>query len=91
MRLTDISIRALTAPEQGAKIYADDTMPGFGVRVSQGGSKAFTLTMGESRERITIGRYPVISLAEARARPSGSWLSAPWASIAPSGSCSRRP
>ena len=72
MHLTDIAVRALAAPERGAKIYADDAMPGFGVRVSQGGSRAFTLTMGEGREQITIGRYPVISLADARAE--AKWL-----------------
>jgi integrase len=66
MRLTDIAIRALPAPEKGARIYFDDTLSGFGVRVSQGGAKAFTLTFGSGRERVTIGRYPIISLADAR-------------------------
>lgn len=67
MRLTDIAIRALPAPEKGARIYVDDSLSGFGVRVSQGGAKAFTLTFGSGRERVTIGRYPIISLADARA------------------------
>lgn len=67
MRLTDIVVRSLPPPETGAKIYADDQLDGFGVRVSQGGTKSFVLTFGHSRERITIGRYPVISLADARA------------------------
>ena len=34
--------------------------------MSQGGTKAFVLVYGPRRERITIGRYPVISLSEAR-------------------------
>ena len=67
MRLTDIVLRGLPQPERGAKVYADDQLDGFGIRVSQGGTKAFVLTHGRTRERITIGRYPIISLADARA------------------------
>ena len=66
MRLTDISVSALRAPERGQKTYRDDTLPGFGVRVSQGGSKAFVLMHGTDRRRTTIGRYPTITLHEAR-------------------------
>lgn len=66
MRLTDITVRELKAPERGQKFYADDTLAGFGLRVSQGGTKSFVLVHGPRRERVTIGRYPVISLAEAR-------------------------
>ena len=35
--------------------------------MSQGGTKTFVLVHGAQRNRITIGRYPVISLSEARA------------------------
>lgn len=49
-------------------LCADDSLPGFGVRVSQGGTKTFTLLYGTPRQRITIGRYPVISLSDARQR-----------------------
>jgi integrase len=66
MRLTDISVKALTAPAQGQKTYRDDTLTGFGVRVSQGGSKTFVLVHGADRRFTTIGRYPVISLQDAR-------------------------
>lgn len=66
MRLTDITIQKLLPPDRGQKLHPDDTLPGFGVRVSQGGSKSFVLTVGPDRQRITIGRYPVISLAQAR-------------------------
>jgi hypothetical protein len=64
MKLTDISVRALRPPERGQKLYIDDTLAGFGVRVSQGGSKTFVLVHGDDRRRLTIGRYPVISLSE---------------------------
>ncbi len=67
MRITDIAIRALPPPSTGAKIHHDDSLSGFGVRVTSTGVKAFVLTFGVSRERITIGRYPIISLQEARA------------------------
>lgn len=67
LRLTDIVVRSLPPPERGAKVYPDDQIDGFGVRVSQGGTKAFVLTHGRSRERITLGRYPIVSLADARA------------------------
>lgn len=68
MRLTDISVRNLAAPDRGQKTYLDDSLTGFGVRVSQGGAKSFVLVYGPSRERTTIGRYPAISLQEARAK-----------------------
>ncbi len=67
MRLTDISIRALKSPEKGAVIFPDDSIPGFGVRVSEGGTKSFVLTHGPRRQRETIGRVGVISLSDARA------------------------
>lgn len=64
--LTDINVRSLKAPDKGQKFYADAATPGFGVRVSQGGTKTFVLMYGEPRRRLTIGRFPTISLAEAR-------------------------
>src|SRR4051794_33001499 len=39
--------------------------PGSG-SVSHPKAKAFILTIGRERERVTIGRYPIISLADAR-------------------------
>jgi len=66
MKLTDIVIRNLEAPPTGAKVYHDDALTGFGVRVTSKGFKAFVLTHGANRERVTIGRYPIIGLADAR-------------------------
>lgn len=68
MHFTDRTIAAIAPPAAGQKLYADDAIPGFGVRVSQGGSKTFVLTVGSERRRITIGRYPIVSLAQARNR-----------------------
>jgi integrase len=67
MRLTDISVRALSVPAKGQKTYFDDALPAFGCRVSQGGTRAFVLQHGADRQLITLGRYPVVSLADARA------------------------
>jgi hypothetical protein len=66
MQLTDLSVRHLKT-EAKQRSYFDDTVQGFGVRVSPGGTKTFVLVYGPARERITIGRYGVISLADARA------------------------
>jgi len=66
MRLTDMSIRSLKAPQTGVVVYSDDTLTGFGVRVSQAGTKAFVLTHGVRRQRETIGRVGIIGHAEAR-------------------------
>jgi hypothetical protein len=66
MHITDLSIRALKAPEKGAVIYYDDTVPGFGIRVSQAGTKSFVLTHGARRHRETIGRVGIVGLQDAR-------------------------
>jgi len=68
MKLTDLGIKALKAPETGAIIYGDDALTGFWVRVSLGGPKAFVVTPGKLRRAETIGRVGVISLADARRR-----------------------
>jgi integrase len=63
--LTDITLRALKAPEKGQIDYWDKTLIGFGVRISKE-AKTFTLRYGTPRQRVTIGRFPIISLADAR-------------------------
>jgi len=67
--LTDISLRKLKPPPAGQITYWDDTpsLVGFGVRVSQGGARTFIVLLG-SGKRYTIGRYPIISLQDARGR-----------------------
>jgi integrase len=65
-KLTDLSIRALAAPEKGHLVAWDEGIPGFGVRVSQGGTKSFFVLYGRERARHQIGRFGVISLADAR-------------------------
>jgi len=67
MRLTDLTIRGLPVPAAGYTIHIDEGFRGFGVRVTHAGVKSFVLTYGIDRKRVTIGRYPDVSLAAARA------------------------
>lgn len=53
-------------PLKGQVTYWDESITGFGVRVSQGGTKSFVIVHGANRQRETLGRYPTISLKEAR-------------------------
>jgi len=66
--LTDITIKNLKPPESGQLTYTDDDLPGFGVRISQGGVKSFVVVHGRSRTRTTLGRHPIVSLQQARKR-----------------------
>lgn len=61
MTLTDLAIRKLPIPERGQKTYWEK---GFGVRVSQGGSKTFVVKIDGRLH--TLGRYPSVSLKIAR-------------------------
>jgi len=68
LHLTDVSVRSLAAPAKGQKDYFCNSLPGFGVRVSHGGTRSFFLFTGkeDNRHRQTIGRFGIISLAQAR-------------------------
>lgn len=68
IKLSDPTIRALRTPDTGQITYWDEALSGFGVRLASGGSKSFIVMQGEQRRRVTIGRYPVLSLADARAK-----------------------
>jgi integrase len=65
--LTDVVVRNLKPPESGQVMHWDAAIPGFGIRVSQGGTKTFYLVHGRERRRTSIGKYPTISLSDARA------------------------
>ena len=66
MSLTDLQIKKLKAPTESQKISFDGTQRGFGIRVSKGGAKTFVLVHGKGRKIHSLGRYPNISLADAR-------------------------
>src|ERR1700690_2769835 len=61
--ISDPTVRSLTTPEKQT-YYWDLKFPAFGVRISPGGTKTFVLNQNKTRR--TIGRYPDISLSEAR-------------------------
>jgi integrase len=63
-RLDDTLLRSLKPPEKGQTVIWDTNLAAFGCRVSQGGSKTFIIN--HKKTFLTIGRYPIISLSEAR-------------------------
>jgi integrase len=70
LNFTARSIEALKPHPRAQVDYRDDSLPGFGVRVSPGGRKAWTVvyrSQGRLR-RLTLGVLPHVSLADARAR-----------------------
>jgi integrase len=68
--LTDALIRGLKPPSTGRTELTDVACRGLAVRVSPAGAKTFRFTFrARGRiERLTIGRYPDVSLRIARAR-----------------------
>lgn len=64
--LTDIAVKSLRPPEKGQLVYWDTTpgVSGFGCRISQGGARTFILKRDNRRQ--TLGRYPTVSLQQAR-------------------------
>lgn len=67
--LTELAIRKLKAREDRIEIW-DDKLSGFGMRVSPAGTKSFVLMyyLAGRKRRLTLGRYPMLSLSEARRR-----------------------
>jgi Arm DNA-binding domain len=60
---SDAGLRGLPLTEKGQKTYWDPSLQCFGIRVSRG-SKTFVL---KHRKRwITLGRFPLLSLSQAR-------------------------
>lgn len=67
-KFTKTAIAALKAPETGYALHWDDTLPGFGLRITASNVRSFILQRrikGRDR-RITIGRYPGVSPEIAR-------------------------
>jgi integrase len=62
--LSDAGLRSVKPPEKGTIDFWDAHFPAFGVRVSQGGTKTFVLNIGKTRR--ALGRFGILSLAEAR-------------------------
>lgn len=64
-KLTDLMLQRLPYPEKGQAKYWDETVPGFGVRVTQR-SKSYFIVYGKRRLTKTLGKYPAMSLKNAR-------------------------
>ncbi len=70
VKLTDRTVQALRPDPRRQVDYFDVRWPGFGVRVSPAGRKSWIILYrfhGRVR-RVTIGPYPYVSLADARAK-----------------------
>jgi len=67
---TKATLDALPLPAEGKRLVCHDTKTtGLQLRVSAGGVKTFSLyrrTKGGSPERVTLGRYPEMSIEQAR-------------------------
>ena len=67
LRLTDLAVKKLPLTDGGQTTYWDETTPNFGIRCAAR-SKSYVVLLGDARQRKTLGRYPDLSLAEARKR-----------------------
>jgi integrase len=67
-RLTAAGVQKLRLPDRGQVDWFDELLPGFGVRTSYNGSKAWFVMVRVKGKlvRSTLGRFPAISLSEAR-------------------------
>jgi integrase len=63
--LTGATLRSLE-PTETQVTYWDKGTKSFGLRVSPGGTMTWTLLVGQERQRIKLGNYPIISLKDAR-------------------------
>ena len=64
---SDVGLRSIKPPLLGQLDYWDNKLPGFGLRVSQGGSKTFILKRRNRADRTSTAASGVLTLAEARA------------------------
>jgi integrase len=71
-KLTDAYVAAIKPPKAGQDEHFDKLLPAFAVRVGKTGIKSFVVfyrhrfSDGLKVRRYTLGRYPVLKLAEAR-------------------------
>jgi integrase len=69
MKLTTKSVAALAlAPGEKDRIFFDKVVPGWGLRLRAGGGRwwVFQYAIARRTKRMTFGRYPAISVADAR-------------------------
>src|SRR5262245_47858735 len=68
VQLTDRFCASAKSAKAVQTDYFDAQVSGLALRVTSKGTKAWTLLHGSPRRRVTLGRYPSLSLAAARAR-----------------------
>lgn len=68
MNLTKSAVEKLPSPTKGYTLHWDDTLPGFGVRVTHSGAKSYIVQkrIGHKEKRITLGSHHVMSADTAR-------------------------
>ena len=67
-RINETFTKKAEAPTSGNKLYRDDELTGFALRVTAAGARSFVLnyTIHHRERRLTIGTYPVWTAAAAR-------------------------
>src|SRR5277367_6064592 len=66
MKFTDLSVKALPMSTR-QRVFFDDSLPGFGVRVSPRSKTFVVLVRRNNATRwATLGKYPDLSLSAAR-------------------------
>jgi integrase len=71
VRLTDRFCQHAKSPAVQTD-YFDETVTGLALRVTSRGTKSWTFLYGTPRRRVTLGRYPAMSLAAARTAAIGA-------------------
>jgi len=69
-RLTAAMVERISPPAKGQVEYWDRSMPGFGLRVSYKGRKAWVVLtrLHGKLIRVTLGEWPILSLAQAHGK-----------------------
>lgn len=67
---SDRQLKALKPGDAPYRIYEQGSIPGFGIQVTPKGSKTFFLhfTFKDKRRFMSLGRYPAVTLQDARER-----------------------
>src|SRR4051812_42547466 len=70
IKLTARTVETLKPPAAGRDEWWDSSLPGFGIRITDKGTRSWVLMYrmsgGGSKRRMTLGTFPMLSLAEAR-------------------------
>lgn len=72
-RLTAVFVESVKPPARGQRAYFDPKLPGFGLRVSQGGTKTWVILyrINGKQKWHKVGTHPPLSLVDARAIAKG--------------------